>query len=82
MLKCETNTPEMAGRILNAAYIWAAYAFTENPTGPFDVYFEHGQWWLFDIANDRTFSVCDAEADTVAREQELGIVDGFCFEEV
>jgi hypothetical protein len=50
--------------------------------GPFDVYFEHGHWWLFDIGRDRTFSVCDAEADTVAREQELGVSDGFVFEEV
>lgn len=76
MLKCETNTPQMAGRILDAALVRFPDA------GPFDVYFEHGQWWLFDISADRTFSVCDAEADTIAREQELGIVDGFIFEEV
>lgn len=76
MLKTETNTAGMGGRILRAAY----HRFPGM--GPFDTYFEHGQWWLFDIGRDRTFSVADAEADTIAREQELGIVDGFIFEEV
>lgn len=68
MLKCENNTPQMAGRILRAAY--ACF----NGAGVFDAYFEHGQWWLFDIANDRTFSVCDADGGDA--------VDGFSFEEV
>lgn len=76
MPKTETNTPQMCGRIVTAAYKMFPGA------GPFDAYFEHGQWWLFDIGRDRTFSVCDAEADTVDREQELGISDGFIFEEV
>ena len=76
MLKTETNTPQMCGRIVTAAYKMFPGA------GPFDAYFEHGQWWLFDIDRDRTFSVADAEADTVAREQELGVSDGFVFEEV
>lgn len=74
MLKSETNTPQMAGRILDAAYVWAANTFAENPNGPLDVYFEHGQWWLFDIAGDRTFSVVDADGGDS--------VDGFAFEEV
>ena len=75
MLKCETNTPAMAGRILSAAHL-------RFQGRTLDVVFEHGQWWLFDVGSDRTYSVVDAEADTCAREHELGIVDGFDFEEV
>lgn len=76
MLKCETNTPAMCGRVLRAAH----NRFSDS--GPFDVFFEHGQWWLFDISANRTYSVVDAEADTVALEQECGVIDGFAFEEV
>lgn len=68
MLKCETNSPQMSGRILRAAYVRFKGA------GIFDAYFEHGQWWLFDISTDRTFSVVDAEGGDS--------VDGFDFEEV
>ena len=68
MLKCETNTPQMAGRILSASYKFFKGA------GVFDVYFEHGQWWLFEISSDRTFSVVDAEGGNS--------VNGFDFEEV
>lgn len=68
MLKSETNTPQMAGRIMRAAY----HKFPA--AGPLDVYFEHGQWWLFDIAGDRTFSVVDADGGDS--------VSGFDFEEV
>ncbi|MGE3551227.1 MAG: hypothetical protein AB7I29_15170 [Geobacter sp.] len=68
MPKTEINTPQMCGRIVTAAYKMFPGA------GPFDAYFEHGQWWLFDIGRDRTFSVVDAEGGTS--------VDGFDFEEV
>lgn len=68
MQKCESNTTTMCGRILRAAYI----CFPAS--GPFDAYFEHGQWWLFDISTDRTFSVVDADGGDA--------VDGFSFEEV
>lgn len=68
MLKSETNTPQMSGRILAAAYKMFP------GMGPFDTYFEHGQWWLFDIGRDRTFAVEDACGGSS--------VDGFDFEEV
>lgn len=68
MLKCETNTPAICGRILNAACV------RFHMSGPFDAYFEHGQWWLFDISADRTYSVVDAEGGES--------VNGFDFEEV
>lgn len=72
MLKCETNTPQMAGRIISAAYKRFSNVFVGG--GVFDAYFEHGQWWLFDIASERTFSVVDADGGDS--------VDGFDFEEV
>ena len=67
MLKCETNTPTMCGRILSAAY--ASF----SGEGPFDACFEHGHWWIFNISSGQTFSVVDCEGE--------GYASGFDFEE-
>lgn len=77
MLQTETNTPEMRERVINAAGESLGLA-----AGTFDAAFEHGQWWVNCVCCSRSWSVADAEADTVAREKQLGIVDGFIFEEV
>lgn len=68
MLKCETNTPQMAGCILSAA------AKRFPCAGPYDVIFEHGQWWLICGRIGICYSVNDAEGGDS--------VDGFDFEEV
>ena len=76
MLKCETNTQAMSARILAAAFQLfgsGRFFFTD---------FEYSQWWLTEISTGARWSVGDAEADTDAREQAVGIVDGFLFEPV
>lgn len=67
MLKTEQNTPQMTDRVLAAAH---EYFGRED----LQVDFEHGQFWVSNVASGAQFSVCDAVGGDA--------VDGFSFEQV
>jgi hypothetical protein len=77
-LKSTINTPEIAAEIKEA--FKAVHNINLSNS---DVFFEHGQWWVtaYNGEESRAYSVVDAEADTLRRERELGIHNGFMFED-
>lgn len=68
MLKCETNTCEIKKRIKKA--------FKELKGNCTDIFFEHGQWFVFQrqTEKDKYWSVVDAEGPKT--------FNGFDFEEL
>jgi hypothetical protein len=74
-LKCETGTKAMQKRVLRAAKKYFGKTvphYKRRPTWAAD--FEHGQWWLTNLASGACYSVVDAEGGSA--------VDGFDFEQV
>ena len=67
MLKTETDTKEMALRVIRAARK-ALHRHKLRAD------FEHGQWWITHLPSGAAWSVCDAEGGPA--------VDGFDFEQV
>jgi len=65
MLKTETNTPQIARRVLRAA----RKSLRERKL---QADFEHGQWWITSLKTGAQWSVVDSEGGPT--------VDGFDFE--
>lgn len=72
MLKTETNTLVMEGRVTAAA--GRAEKTSAHPGPSLVADFEHGQWWVTCNVCGAQWSVVDAEGGTA--------VDGFFFERV
>jgi len=67
MLNTERNTARMQARVLKSAR-------ANLRKRKLSTFFEHGQWWVEHRTTGAQWSVCDAEG--------LGIIGGFCFEQV
>jgi ribosomal protein S27E len=68
-LECQTDTPEVEGRVLEAFKAMEG-TYHQNP----ETVFEHDQWYVNCKTCGAQWSVNDAEGP--------GSIDGFCFEQI
>lgn len=69
-LKTEINTPEMRTRVHKA--FLAGYFLADGEC--IEPIFEHGQWYIVNVASGAVWSACDGEGGPA--------IDGFVFEEI